>query len=375
MLGTNGEYTSIDGIINAFERNGVARTLAEPNVVAVSGEPAQFLAGGEFPIPVGQDDNGRITITFKKFGVSLAVTPYVLDKGRINLDVKTEVSELTTTGAFSAQGVTVPGVSVRRAETTVEVPSGSSLMIAGLIQDGSRSSVEGMPGLRNVPVLGALFRSKDHQIAENELVIIVSPYLVGGVPQGRLQDPDQGYEPPAALFSGSRLNKVRSGAATHSPCGTPPCGTATGGAPVTLGAAPMPMAPPPAYGQPGYPVPGQIPAYPPSPYGHHGYAPMNHAYPPVQMQGQPGNAVHHGSYAATHAFPSYPAMGGVPGYHPMAHNMPPGGGAAPGSDSTCSTHGADCNAAPTYGRVGEWERDPSLSAYAICTLLIKFQGE
>ena len=197
--------------LQAFERVGLARILAEPDLTAVSGESAKFLAGGEFPVPVSQDNQGRITVEFKPFGVGLGFTPVVLSSGRISLKISTEVSELTNTGAFSLNTTfTIPALNVRRAETTVEMQSGSSLMIAGLLQSTYKQTVDSLPGLTSLPIIGALFRSRDFLADETEMVVIVTPYIV------KPGDPD-GYQTPAdnlqiasdasTVFMG-RLNKV-----------------------------------------------------------------------------------------------------------------------------------------------------------------------
>lgn len=189
----NGPDTDIDAAIQALERNGLLRTLAEPNLTAISGESANFLVGGEFPVPTDRDTNGNIRIEFKPFGVGLAFTPVVMSEGRISLKISTEVSELSDEGAFviqggtfvdedgnlvRASGVTIPGLRVRRAETAVELPSGGSLALAGLLQESTRQNIDGVPGAKDIPVLGSLFRSRDYQNAETELVVIVTPYLV-----------------------------------------------------------------------------------------------------------------------------------------------------------------------------------------------------
>lgn len=204
-----GDLQRIDASLQAFESTGLVRILAEPNLTAVSGESAKFLAGGEFPVPVGQDD-GVITIEFKEFGVGLGFTPLVLSKGRINLDISTEVSEVTTENSFFVPGATtvdgdgnlittaglsIPGLSVRRANTTVELPSGGSLVMAGLLQEDMRATIEGVPGVKDVPVLGQLFRSRNYQNNETELVIIVTPYLVESTHESKLLDPSDGMVP------------------------------------------------------------------------------------------------------------------------------------------------------------------------------------
>ena len=188
--------------MQAFERAGLVRTLAEPNLTAISGEPAKFLVGGEFPVPTGVDSLGRVLIEFKPFGVGLGFTPIVLSGGRISLKLSTEVSELTNEGSFvlaagtgsGATSLTVPALKVRKAETTVELPSGGALMIAGLLQDETKQNIDSLPGLMNLPVLGTLFRSRDFQRGETELVIIVTPYLVKPTNPNELQTPADGLE-------------------------------------------------------------------------------------------------------------------------------------------------------------------------------------
>jgi pilus assembly protein CpaC len=202
------EKTTLNASLTALERIGVVRTLAEPNIAALSGEPANFLAGGEFPVPVAQDDDGAITVEFRPFGIGLGFTPIVLSEGRISLRMSTEVSELSSSGAFQGasstgvgpngeiivtQGLTIPALTVNRAETTVELPSGQSMMIAGLIQSSTRQTLDAVPGVKNIPVLGALFRSRDFLNEESELVIIVTPYLVDPAKQDQLRTPDTGF--------------------------------------------------------------------------------------------------------------------------------------------------------------------------------------
>jgi pilus assembly protein CpaC len=200
---------SVDVFIRAMERDGLLRTLAEPTLTAISGESANFLAGGEFPIPVGGDDD-EITIEFKKFGVGLGFTPVVMSEGRISLKISTEVSETTTELAIVANNFSIPSLNVRRAETTVELPSGGSIAMAGLIKDDVRADVTGTPYLKNLPILGALFRSRDFQQNQSELVVIVTPYVVDPVTEQDLSMPTDGLinatEGQAILFG--RLNKV-----------------------------------------------------------------------------------------------------------------------------------------------------------------------
>lgn len=205
-----------NGMLKAFERVGLVRTLAEPNLTAVSGEGAKFLAGGEFPVPVGQDNDGRVTVEFKPFGIGLGFTPVVLSGGRISLKISTEVSELTAQGAFSvsagagAPSLTIPALNVRRAETTVELPSGGAMMIAGLLREQTRQNLDSLPGMMNLPVLGALFRSRDYLSGESELVIIVTPYVVQPTAPGALQTPADGFKvasDPETILLG-RLNRT-----------------------------------------------------------------------------------------------------------------------------------------------------------------------
>lgn len=169
--------TNINIQLDALEENGVIRTLAEPNLVAMSGDTASFLAGGEFPIPIAQDE-GQISIAFRQFGVGLSFTPTVLDNGIINLKVAPEVSQIDTTNAVSVGGVAVPGLRVRRANTTVELRNSQSFAIAGLLENNVSNTKSQVPWLGDIPVLGSLFRSSRYQKSETELVIIITPRLV-----------------------------------------------------------------------------------------------------------------------------------------------------------------------------------------------------
>jgi pilus assembly protein CpaC len=208
-----------NGMLQALERVGMVRTLAEPNLTAISGESAKFLAGGEYPVPVGRDLNGLITVEFKPFGVGLGFTPVVLSDGRISLKISTEVSELTNAGSFTLSNgnntpnLSIPALNVRRAETTVELPSGGAMMIAGLLQNKTKQEIDALPGTMNLPVLGALFRSRDFQNGETELVIIVTPYLVSPTSPSNLQTPADGLQVAGdsqAVLMG-KLNKVTKG--------------------------------------------------------------------------------------------------------------------------------------------------------------------
>ncbi|MEN6542353.1 type II and III secretion system protein family protein [Parvibaculum sp.] len=191
--------TTIGAALKALEENGLVRTLAEPTLTAISGEGAKFLAGGEFPIPVSKDQQGNITVSYKPFGVGLAFTPVVLSEGRISLKISTEVSELTTSGAIVAQGMSIPGLNVRRAETTLELPSGGSLVMAGLLSDKTKQNIDGVPGAKDVPVLGALFRSRDYQKNETELVVVVTPYIVDPTNRKKIALPTDGYAPASDM--------------------------------------------------------------------------------------------------------------------------------------------------------------------------------
>jgi pilus assembly protein CpaC len=202
------------GTLQAFEEVGLVRTLAEPTLTTVSGEAAKFLAGGEFPVPTGEDSTGRVSVEFKPYGVGLGFTPVVLSGGRISLKISTEVSELTNQGAFNltagSSTLTIPGLNVRRAETVVELPSGGGMMIAGLLKEESKQDIDSLPGLMNLPVLGALFRSRDYQEGETELVVIVTPYLVSPTNPNNLQTPADGLKiaDDASTILLGRINEV-----------------------------------------------------------------------------------------------------------------------------------------------------------------------
>ena len=191
--------TDLLGTLDLMQNDGFVTTLAEPTLTALSGETASFLAGGEFPIPVSQA-LGSVTIEYKQYGVGLAFTPIVLNDGRISMRVRPEVSELNDAGSVKLNGFVVPALTTRRAETTVELGSGQSFMIAGLLQNRNNNSIEKAPVLGDIPILGALFRSTSYQRNETELVIIVTPYLVRPV-SGQLAVPTQGYRAPTDLQS------------------------------------------------------------------------------------------------------------------------------------------------------------------------------
>lgn len=200
--------SGVGAAVRALEDNGILRTLAEPNLTSVSGETANFLAGGEFPIPVANDDDG-LKISFKPFGIGLAFTPVVMNERLINLKISTEVSDISTRGAITLSAISIPAIEVRRASTTVELGSGGSIVIAGLISDATRHNIKDVPGLKRLPVLGSLFRSREFQRDESELVIIVTPYIVRSTALNKLTTPDQGLGLPSdrkAFFKG-HLNK------------------------------------------------------------------------------------------------------------------------------------------------------------------------
>ncbi len=193
---------ALNTLFDALEQKGVVKTLAEPNLIALSGDTASFLAGGEFPVPVARDtDDGGVTITveFKEFGVSLSFTPTVLDDGRINLVVAPEVSKIDPTNSVTLTGFDIPGLTTRRVRTTVELRDGQSFAIAGLIQSDFQDTIRQFPGLGDVPILGALFRSTDFQRNETELVIIVTPHLVKPAPAGSLKAPTDNFKPPSDM--------------------------------------------------------------------------------------------------------------------------------------------------------------------------------
>jgi pilus assembly protein CpaC len=193
-LGGLGRLFGLDmlGALDMSERLGLVTTITEPNLTALSGETATFLAGGEFPIPIAQG-LGQVTVQFRQFGVSLAYTPTVLSSGRISMRVRPEVSELSTQGAITLNGFQVPAITTRRTETTIELGSGQSFMIAGLMSGNSQHQLDKAPGLGDVPILGNLFRSRSFRNGETELVIIVTPYLVKPVDAKDIKLPTDGF--------------------------------------------------------------------------------------------------------------------------------------------------------------------------------------
>jgi len=189
-----GAFDALSTALDALESNGLVKTLAEPNLTAVSGENANFLVGGEFPILVPQG-NQTVSVQFKQFGILLNFTPVVLNSGLISLKISTEVSKLSTEGQVALGNFSVPSLTVNRAVTTVELPSGGSLVIAGLLQNDIRDTVEGFPGLKDIPILGTLFRSTSFQKDESELVVAVTPYLVRPVDEKSVALPTDGFAP------------------------------------------------------------------------------------------------------------------------------------------------------------------------------------
>ncbi len=222
----SGGFTSVSATLQAMEQAGVIHTLAEPNLTAISGESATFVAGGEFPVLNGYSCSAATagstvqtcqpSIDFKKFGVSLDFTPVVLSEGRISLKVMTEVSDLssqnslTITEPGSNATATIPSIRTRRAETTVEIPSGGSLAMAGMIQNQTKQAINGLPGLAELPILGPLFKSRDYVNQQTELMVLVTPYVVRAVAQKDLSRPDDGFadpSDPAQVLLG-RLNRI-----------------------------------------------------------------------------------------------------------------------------------------------------------------------
>lgn len=213
---TSGGWGTLDLLFDALEEKGVVKVLAEPNLIALSGDTANFLAGGEFPVPVAQGTAAggiAITVEFKKFGVGLAFTPTVLGDGMINLVVSPEVSQIDRTNAVTLSGFSIPGLSTRRATTTVELRAGQSFAIAGLLQNDFQDQIRQLPGIGELPVLGALVRSSEFQRRETELVIIITPHMVRPVAAGGLAAPTDGFLPPSDidLFLMGRVTSPQSG--------------------------------------------------------------------------------------------------------------------------------------------------------------------
>jgi pilus assembly protein CpaC len=232
---TRAGLPSVTATLRAMETAGVIRTLAEPNLTAISGESATFISGGEFPIPTGvtcqTSTTGAIgncvqTVSFKKFGISLNFTPVVLTEGRISLRVMTEVSEVSAENALTGGtgGTTIPSVKTRRAETTLEIPSGGSIAMAGLIQEQTKQAVNGMPGIDQLPILGQLFRSQDYVNHQTELMVIVTPFVVRAVAQKELSRPDDGFAPASDSQSSllGQISRIYGVSASAEPVGSYP---------------------------------------------------------------------------------------------------------------------------------------------------------
>ena len=219
-LGGLGQLFGVDvtAAIDLAEQIGLISTLSEPNLTALSGETATFLAGGEFPIPISEG-LGSVSIRYRNFGVSLEYTPTVLANGRISMRVRPEISELSSQGAVSLNGFEVPALTVRRTETTVELGSGQSFMIAGLMSNNSQNSIDKAPGLGDVPILGNLFRSRAYRKGETELVIIVTPYLVKPVDANQIKLPTDGFKASSELeqLIGFQGHRGESGASRPGP--------------------------------------------------------------------------------------------------------------------------------------------------------------
>ena len=223
-----GAKPTVAATLRAMESAGVVRTLAEPNMTAISGESATFIAGGEFPVPTGYSCTTTTasstisagtcspSITFKKFGISLNFTPVVMTEGRISLHVMTEVSEVSLENAITLPGqggappLTIPSIKTRRADTTLEIPSGGAMAMAGLIQQQTKQAISGLPGMMRLPILGSLFRSRDYNNNQTELMVLVTPYIVHAVAQKDLSRPDDGFaataDPQAQLLG--NLNRI-----------------------------------------------------------------------------------------------------------------------------------------------------------------------
>jgi pilus assembly protein CpaC len=225
---------TVTATMRAMESAGVVRTLAEPNLTAISGESATFIVGGEFPFPTGVTCQttaaGAVgqcapSIAFKKFGISLNFTPVVLAEGRISLRVMTEVSEVSNDNSINISGLVVPSIRTRRAETTLEIPSGGSMAMAGLIQQQTKQAVNGMPGIDQLPVLGALYRSQDFVNNQTELMVLVTPYVVRAVAQKELSRPDDGFAPASDAQSTllAQINRIYGTAGRIDPIETCKC--------------------------------------------------------------------------------------------------------------------------------------------------------
>ena len=219
-----GRFLGLDllGALDLGETMGLVTTLSEPNLTALSGETADFLAGGEYPIPISQG-LGTTSIEYKRFGVSLSYTPTVLSNGRISMRVRPEVSELSSQGAITVNGFQVPALTVRRAESTVELGSGQSMMIAGLMSNNAQNTLKKMPGAGDLPIVGALFKSTSFRKGETELVIVVTPYLVKPVNANEIKLPTDGYQTPNVMqqMLGNQESNGKSGLRRPMPSASP----------------------------------------------------------------------------------------------------------------------------------------------------------
>lgn len=224
-IGMGGKLLGVNllGSLDIGEQLGLVTTLAQPNLTALSGETGEFLAGGEFPIPLSTG-LGTVSVEYKKYGVSLSYTPTVLSDGRISLRVRPEVSELSSEGAVSLNGYSIPALTMRRAETSVELGSGQSLMIGGLLSNKASNTIQKLPGAGDIPVLGSLFKSTSFLKGETELVIVITPYLVRPVNDGEIRLPTDGLQSPddfQRLYA-NMLSDGQKGAARPGPVGAPP---------------------------------------------------------------------------------------------------------------------------------------------------------
>ena len=212
--------TNVSSALRMLERDGLLRTLAEPNLTTISGESARFLAGGEFPVPLA-DALGAISVSFKKFGVAIAFTPIVNAEDRITLKIDSEVSELDAANGITVGGISIPGLKTRQASTTVEMPSGGALAIAGLLSDDTRQNIDGIPGLKELPVLGTLFRSRDYIKKESELMVIVQPLMVKTANRNQLAAPTDGLAPASDLKANllGHFNRVYGKSTENQPTG------------------------------------------------------------------------------------------------------------------------------------------------------------
>jgi pilus assembly protein CpaC len=235
-----GKFSPFRVSLQGLERQGLVNTLAEPTLTAISGETAGFLAGGEFPVPTGRDQDGNITLEFKQFGVSLNFTPTVLSPDRISMQLSTEVSAKSDEDSVTLINVKIPGLTVRRAETTVQLASGGTIMIAGLIKSDTIDSVNGMPGVKDLPIIGELFKSKSFARNETELLIIVTPYIVEPFAEAQAVETSADYPqsrvpmmaPPASLPERS-LEEAPATGLSRSDRRTAPAGATERSAPVS----------------------------------------------------------------------------------------------------------------------------------------------